>query len=261
MAQASFALVMLAIAGIMALVLGVVGIYGVIAYAVTQRTREIGIRVALGAPLGALQRMFVRHGLGLAGVGIACGLAAAAAPLASWRRCSSTSARSMPRPTRRRTPAADRRRASQLRSRASRDRRGPGEGASRRLEVRIRGSTESARFRQSDRLADAPERFLKRVRVLLRHHRHVVEQRSVGQERRVDADALLAAERRRIDERRRERRSLGDPRRLLRTGERSSGLLCATAFSQAFVASCRSRDAAFATPNSTPWLNTVCPLS
>ena len=66
MAQASFALVMLAIAGTMALVLGVVGIYGVIGYAVAQRTREIGIRVALGAPLGALKRMFVRQGLGLA---------------------------------------------------------------------------------------------------------------------------------------------------------------------------------------------------
>ena len=79
MAQASFALVMLAIAGIMALVLGLVGIYGVIAYAVTQRTREIGIRVALGAQLGALQRMFVRQGLGLASLGIACGLAAAVA--------------------------------------------------------------------------------------------------------------------------------------------------------------------------------------
>ena len=79
MAQASFALVMLAIAGTMALVLGVVGIYGVIAYAVTQRTREIGIRVALGAPLGALKRMFVRQGLGLACLGIACGLTAALA--------------------------------------------------------------------------------------------------------------------------------------------------------------------------------------
>ena len=79
MAQASFALVMLAIAGAMALVLGVVGIYGVIAYAVTQRTREIGIRVALGAPLGALKGMFVRQGLGLACLGIACGLTAALA--------------------------------------------------------------------------------------------------------------------------------------------------------------------------------------
>src|SRR5436190_16751789 len=41
---------------------------------------------------------------------------------------------------------------------------------------------------------------------------------------------------------------------------RSPGLLCVTAFSQPSVASCRSRDAAFATPNSTPWLNTVWPL-
>ena len=44
----------------MALVLGVVGIYGVISYAVSQRTREIGIRLALGAQRGELKRMFVR---------------------------------------------------------------------------------------------------------------------------------------------------------------------------------------------------------
>ncbi len=78
MARTSFTLVMLAIAGGMALVLGIVGIYGVIAYAVSQRTREIGIRMALGAQPGGLQRMFVRHGLLLAGIGAALGLAAAA---------------------------------------------------------------------------------------------------------------------------------------------------------------------------------------
>src|ERR1017187_2147603 len=78
MARASFALVMLAIAGAMALLLGVVGIYGVIAYAVSQRTREIGIRIALGAPAAGLQRMFVWHGLLLAGIGAGLGLAAAA---------------------------------------------------------------------------------------------------------------------------------------------------------------------------------------
>jgi predicted permease len=78
MARTSFALAMLAIAGAMALLLGVVGIYGVIAYAVSQRTREIGIRIALGAPPAGLQRMFVRHGLLLAGIGAALGLAAAA---------------------------------------------------------------------------------------------------------------------------------------------------------------------------------------
>jgi predicted permease len=78
MARASFALVMLAIAGAMALLLGVVGIYGVIAYAVSQRTREIGIRIALGAPAAGLRRMFVWHGLLLAGIGAGLGLAAAA---------------------------------------------------------------------------------------------------------------------------------------------------------------------------------------
>ncbi len=78
MARTSFTLVMLAIAGGMALVLGIVGIYGVIAYSVSQRTREIGIRMALGARPGVLQGMFVRHGLVLSGIGAVLGLAAAA---------------------------------------------------------------------------------------------------------------------------------------------------------------------------------------
>lgn len=70
MARTSFTLVMLVIAGGMALILGIVGIYGVIAYAVSQRTREIGIRTALGAQPAGLLGMFVRHGLVLAGVGV-----------------------------------------------------------------------------------------------------------------------------------------------------------------------------------------------
>ena len=78
LARTSFTLVMLAIAASMALLLGVVGIYGVISYAVSQRRREIGIRAALGAQQGELKRMFVRHGLALAGVGVAIGLGAAA---------------------------------------------------------------------------------------------------------------------------------------------------------------------------------------
>ena len=78
MARTSFTLVMLAIAGGMALLLGIVGIYGVIAYAVSQRTREIGIRMALGARPAGLQGMFVRDGLVLAGLGAVLGLAAAA---------------------------------------------------------------------------------------------------------------------------------------------------------------------------------------
>ena len=76
MARTSFTLVMLAVAGGMALLLGIVGIYGVIAYSVSQRTREIGIRMALGAQRQTLIAMFVRHGLLLTGVGIACGLVA-----------------------------------------------------------------------------------------------------------------------------------------------------------------------------------------
>jgi putative ABC transport system permease protein len=69
---------MLAIAGGMALMIGIVGIYGVIAYVVSRRTREIGIRTALGAQPAELLKMFVRHGLMLAGVGTALGLVAAA---------------------------------------------------------------------------------------------------------------------------------------------------------------------------------------
>src|SRR5262249_22725399 len=78
LARSSFTLVMLAIAASMALLLGVVGIYGVISYAVAQRRREIGIRAALGAQQRVLQRMFVRHGLALASVGVALGLVVAA---------------------------------------------------------------------------------------------------------------------------------------------------------------------------------------
>ena len=64
---------MLCVAGSMALMLGIIGIYGVISYAVSQRTREIGIRMALGAQRKELTAMFVRQGLWLTGIGIACG--------------------------------------------------------------------------------------------------------------------------------------------------------------------------------------------
>jgi predicted permease len=79
MARTSFTLVMLAIAGTMALGLGILGIYGVISYAVSQRTREIGIRMALGAKKGELVWMFVRSALVLTGIGTAVGLGASAA--------------------------------------------------------------------------------------------------------------------------------------------------------------------------------------
>jgi predicted permease len=74
MARTSFTLVMLSVAGGMALLLGIIGIYGVISYSVSQRTREIGIRMALGAQRPALTGLFVRQGLLLTGIGLACGL-------------------------------------------------------------------------------------------------------------------------------------------------------------------------------------------
>jgi ABC-type antimicrobial peptide transport system permease subunit len=78
MARTSFTLVMLGIAGSMALALGILGIYGVISYAVAQRTREIGIRMALGAKKSELSWMFVRSALVLTTIGTVIGLGAAA---------------------------------------------------------------------------------------------------------------------------------------------------------------------------------------
>ncbi len=83
MARTSFALVLLGIAAAMALTLGIVGVYGVLAYAVAQRRREVGIRVALGADAGMVKSLFVRRGLILASAGGVIGLFSAAA-LSRW---------------------------------------------------------------------------------------------------------------------------------------------------------------------------------
>ena len=77
LARTSFTLVMLGIAGAMALTLGIIGIYGVISYTVSQRQREIGIRLALGAQGGDLLQMVLRQGAKLALVGVAIGVCAA----------------------------------------------------------------------------------------------------------------------------------------------------------------------------------------
>ena len=79
MAQTQFVLVILGIAASVTLLLGLVGIYGVIAYIVSQRRREVGIRMALGAQSDSVQRIFVSRGLSLTAIGLGVGLVSAAA--------------------------------------------------------------------------------------------------------------------------------------------------------------------------------------
>jgi len=76
-ARTSFTLVMLGIAGAMALVLGIIGIYGVISYSVSQRRREFGIRVALGARPGKVLKMVLRQGVKMALAGVVIGFGGA----------------------------------------------------------------------------------------------------------------------------------------------------------------------------------------
>ena len=78
MAATSFALVIIGIAAAVTLLLGFVGLYGVIAYIVAQRTREVGIRMAIGASGSQVQSMFLRRGLTLTGIGLVVGVVAAA---------------------------------------------------------------------------------------------------------------------------------------------------------------------------------------
>ena len=77
--QFSFALFTLGIAALVALVLGAVGLYGVLSYAVSLRTREIGVRLALGAPTSRVMRSVVANGVLIAVIGLVLGSAGAAA--------------------------------------------------------------------------------------------------------------------------------------------------------------------------------------
>ena len=77
MAGERFSMLLVSSFGILAVLLAAVGLYGVISYSVAQRTREIGIRVALGAQRGDVFSMIICHGLGLSGLGILIGIVAA----------------------------------------------------------------------------------------------------------------------------------------------------------------------------------------
>jgi putative ABC transport system permease protein len=77
MASQRFPMILLSAFAILALLLATVGIYGVISYSTTQRVREIGIRMALGATPGGVLRLLLAHGLRISLAGVGLGLAAA----------------------------------------------------------------------------------------------------------------------------------------------------------------------------------------
>jgi predicted permease len=85
LAQLTFTTILLLVASGLALVLGAVGLYGVLSYVVSQRTREIAVRMALGAEGAAVRRMVVRQGASVAAIGVVLGITAAAGATGALR--------------------------------------------------------------------------------------------------------------------------------------------------------------------------------
>jgi ABC-type antimicrobial peptide transport system permease subunit len=73
-ARTSFTLVLLGVAAVVALILGLAGVYAVISYGVSRRVRELGMRMALGADAGQVRGLVLRQGFGLAAAGVVIGL-------------------------------------------------------------------------------------------------------------------------------------------------------------------------------------------
>ncbi len=148
MARSAMTLKLLAITGGIALLLGLIGIYGMVSYAISQRRREIGIRLALGARHGQVRRMFVRLALVLVGIGVAIGLAASAGLTRLMQSQLFGVSALDPADTRRGRAGAVRGGGpGQLRLRAAGLRAGPGRGAARRLKAggaSQRASTEAS---------------------------------------------------------------------------------------------------------------------
>jgi ABC-type antimicrobial peptide transport system permease subunit len=78
-ADRRFSMLLLGLFALVALFLAAVGLYGVVAYTVTQRTQEIGLRMAIGAEPGQVLRMIIGGGMKLAAIGVAVGIAGALA--------------------------------------------------------------------------------------------------------------------------------------------------------------------------------------